>query len=433
MNISVFIGKRLSFGSGVDSVDAPAGRRGVSAGVPIAVGGIALAVIIMMISLSVVIGFKQEIRRKVTGFSSEITVYPLSRTLSSAEPIRFDEGLDGLLKSTLPSASFDAVVELPGILKTDSAFRGVIVKGYEPTAVGYHFIADNIVDGRMPVEQDDNSAGDDGTPAPIEIALSAPNASQLGLAVGDKVDMHFVVDGAIRSRRVVISGLYETHLGEYDSRFVYSAPSLPRKIGRFADDAVTSIEINGIEVEQIPEATSRLSAALLEYASSSTEGYNIYGVDNVLHTGQAYFSWLDLLDTNVVVILILMAVVSGFTLISSLFILILERVRTIGILKSLGATNAQIRGVFIYMAERLVGRGLVLGNVGALGLILVQHYFHVAPLDAEAYFLSYVPVSLDWVSFVALNATVVVISALILILPSHLVATLSPAESMRYE
>ncbi len=432
MNISVFIGRRLSFRDVTDGHESLGKRRGSSAGVPIAVGGIALAVIIMMISLSVVIGFKQEIRRKVTGFSSELTVFPQSRTLSTADPIDLSDKLSETLSSTLPQAHFDPVVEIPGILKTDSAIQGVMVKAYEASAKGYGFISSYIVDGRMPLPPSASDDSLDGVPPQPEIALAATNALRLGLSAGDKVVMHFVTDGTLRTRRVVISGIYDTHLGEYDSKYVYSIPQMVRSVAKIPKNSATSIEINGIDEDSIMEATSRLSASLLEL-SAQTPGYNIFGIENVLHTGQAYFSWLDLLDTNVVVILVLMALVSGFTLISSLFILILERVRTIGILKSLGATNGQIRGIFIYMAERLVARGLLLGNAGALAFILLQHYLHLIPLDADAYFLSFVPASLAWGSFVLLNISVIVISALILILPSHLVATLSPSESMRYE
>ena len=269
-------------------------------------------------------------------------------------------------------------------------------------------------------------------PARTEIVLSAANATKLRLAVGDNVDMHFVTNGAMRTRRVTVSGIYDTHLGEYDSRFVYSTPDMARSVAKMPGDCVTALEINGIAAERLPDAIASLSASLLNL-SSQTTGSDYYGLDNVLHSGQAYFSWLDLLDTNVVVILVLMALVSGFTLISSMFILILERVRTIGILKSLGATNSQIRGVFIYMAERLVVRGLIIGNLIGLGFILLQHFLHIIPLDAEAYFLSYVPVDLAWGPFIILNAGVIVISAAVLVLPSHMIATLAPSESMRYE
>ena len=157
------------------------------------------------------------------------------------------------------------------------------------------------------------------------------------------------------------------------------------------------------------------------------------GVDNVLRSGAPYFSWLDLLDTNVVVILILMALVAGFTLISSLFILILERVRLIGILKAIGATNSQIRGIFIYMSERLVVWGLIIGNIIGLGFVWLQHTTRFIPLDPESYYLSYVPVEIGWEAILLLNLSVIAISCGILILPSHMVSTLSPAESIRYE
>ncbi|MBO4945039.1 MAG: FtsX-like permease family protein, partial [Muribaculaceae bacterium] len=154
---------------------------------------------------------------------------------------------------------------------------------------------------------------------------------------------------------------------------------------------------------------------------------------NVLRTGASYYSWLDLLDTNVVVILVLMSLVAAFTLISSLFILILERVRMIGTLKSLGATNGQIRGIFIYMAEKLMLRGLLIGNLIGLGLIWIQHTTHILPLDADAYYLNHVPAEISWQAVLLLNLSVIVVSVLVLILPSHLISTLSPSESIRYE
>ena len=146
-----------------------------------------------------------------------------------------------------------------------------------------------------------------------------------------------------------------------------------------------------------------------------------------------YFNWLDLLDMNVVVILILMSCVSAITLISCLFIIILERVRTIGLLKSLGATNAQIKRVFIYMTQRLVLRGMLLGNIISLAFIYLQYYFHIIPLDPEAYYLNFVPVEINWLHIILLNIGVITISSLILILPSHIVSKISPAQTMKYE
>lgn len=432
MNVSVFIGRRLSFrGSPRGSGDGE-GRRRPSPGVPIAVGGIAIAVVIMMVSISVVMGFKDEIRRKVTGFTSEVTVFPQSRTLASVVDMPLDGMIDSLITSVAPGARIDGVVEVPGILKTDSAFQGVMVKAYAPGADGYRFIASNLVEGSMPADANGAAADPAGAPAPHQIAVSQVVASKLGLATGDNLFMHFVSDGSMRTRKAVVAGIYDTHLGEYDSRYVYAAPVMARGVAAIAPGNVTSVEVNGIAPEDIPMVSADLQGRLLELSARSG-GRMMYGVDNVLRSAESYFSWLELLDTNVAVILTLMALVSGFTLISCLFILILERVSTIGILKSLGATNGQIRRVFIYMACRLVARGLVIGNVAALALLIVQHRLHLVPLDAESYFLSYVPVALDWGAFALLNVAVAAVSALVLILPSHLVATLSPSESMRYE
>lgn len=430
MNIPVYIGRRLSFNA--RSADSSAGSR-PSAGVPIAVGGIALALVIMMVSIAVMMGFKDEIRAKVAGFNSQITVYPRSRTLVDLSSIDLDDGLREKITVSVPGASIDGVVELPGILKTDSAFQGIMVKALEPGAAGLRFISGNMVSGRLPeVSEATDSSG---IPAPPEIVISATTAAALGLGEGERVDLHFISSGTLKTRRAVISGIYDTHMNDYDSRFIYATPEMIRSVARIPEGHVTAIELNGIANDDIDQVSADLSAQLLTYSLSQNEAgrETFFAINNLHRTGQAYFAWLDLLDTNVAVVLILMALVSGFTLISSLFILILERVNTIGILKALGATNGQIRGIFIYMAERLVTRGLVIGNVIGLGGLFLQHYLHVIPLDAKAYFLSYVPVTISWPAIILLNIAVTVISAIILILPSHMVATLSPASSIRYE
>lgn len=430
MNIPVYIGRRLSFNA--RSADGSAGTR-PSAGVPIAVGGIALALVIMMVSIAVMMGFKDEIRAKLAGFNSQITVYPQSRSLVDISSIDLDDDLREQIAVAAPEASIDGVVELPGILKTDSAFQGIMVKALEPGSAGLRFIDDNMVSGRLPqaVEATDST----GIPAPPEIVISATTAAALGLGEGERVDIHFISSGTLKTRRAVISGIYDTHMDDYDSRFIYATPSMTRSVGRIPEGHVTAIELNGISDDEIESLSAGLSAKLLTYSLSNNDAgrETFFAVDNLHRSGQAYFAWLDLLDTNVAVILILMSLVSGFTLISSLFILILERVNTIGILKALGATNGQIRGIFIYMAERLVTRGLVIGNVIGLGLLFLQHYLHIIPLDAKAYFLSYVPVTISWPAIIVLNIAVAAISAVILIIPSHMVATLSPASSIRYE
>ena len=198
-------------------------------------------------------------------------------------------------------------------------------------------------------------------------------------------------------------------------------------------DCGSAIEISGLPDDATIDRVGReLADALLQGLYSGCID-TLYAVENVHDTAALYFNWLALLDTNVVVILILMALVSGFTLVSSLFIIILERVGMIGTLKALGAGNRMIERTFIIVAERLVGRGLIIGNIVGLGIVLIQRAWHLLPLDPEAYYLDYVPVEINWWWVVGLNVAVVVIAALVLILPSRIIATLSPASSMRYE
>ncbi len=158
-----------------------------------------------------------------------------------------------------------------------------------------------------------------------------------------------------------------------------------------------------------------------------------YHITDVLETNALYFNWLDLLDTNVAVIIILMTIVSAFTLISSLFIIILERVNMIGLMKALGATNSLIRKIFIYMSERLVIRGIIIGDILAIGIILLQQHTHFLHLDPEAYYLSYVPVEFNWWYLALLNIGVIIVSCAVLIVPSAAISRMTPAKTLRYE
>ena len=195
----------------------------------------------------------------------------------------------------------------------------------------------------------------------------------------------------------------------------------------------TSIELRGMGIDASDMSAQMISSALFEDAIRNTTNPQAYQISTIKQSCAQYLNWLSLLDTNVVVIIILMSCVASLTLISSLFILILERVNTIGLLKALGATNKQIRRIFIYMTQRLVIRGLLIGNIVAVSLIWLQSKYHIIPLDAEAYYLNYVPVELSWQNLLIVNVVGIVISVMVLILPSHVIATLSPASTLRYE
>ena len=418
MRPELFIANRLS-PSEANGEKAPVGVR-------IGVAGVTLAFVVMLLSLAVVTGFKNEIRRKVTGYESQIVIqgrqteqaqyFGELSTVALNARIRHD--IAGTLGSDVTTAT---VTDVPVLLKTDSAFSALILRTVDPS-FDRSFIRDNIVDGTW-----------DSDSAASQIVISEPTAAQLGLGVGDRVYAHFFRSGAITTRRYTIEGIFNTYFDDYDRHFAFADGRLGHAVTRLPDSLATSIMINGIgdDVDLETASSALESAIVFDALSEGGSTSDIPSVSNVRQRGAMYLNWLDLLDTNVVVILSLMAVVAGFTLISSLFILILERVPMIGLLKAVGARDSQIRGIFIWLCEKIVLRGLLLGNIIGLTLYFIQHIWHVMPLDAEAYYLSYVPTSLSFTTWLLLNAGVIAGSFIVLVLPSHIITRMSPVDCLR--
>lgn len=418
MNISLFIARRLQL-KGTK-------RDTSSSSTIIAVAGVAIAIIVMALTLSVVLGFKNQIREKVTGFESQITINPATdyTTGEIEHTISFSDTLKNIILPSLAncdSATISLTLKQPGIIKTDENFIGLVFKGIDNTS-NNSFIKGNLIEG--------SDFGSDS--CKNDIVVSSTTASALNLSLGERVNTYFFSNGNIRARKFKIAGIYNSNFGEYDKLIAYAPLNTLQRIANLDSLSGTSIEINGIDNESIYNKSYELQSAINQ-AVYSQQLKKIYSVSNVYNSGAMYFNWLDLLDMNVVVILILMSCVSAITLISCLFIIILERVRTIGLLKSLGATNTQIKRVFIYMTQRLVLRGMLLGNIISLAFIYLQYYFHIIPLDPEAYYLNFVPVEINWLHIILLNIGVITISSLILILPSHIVSKISPAQTMKYE
>lgn len=264
------------------------------------------------------------------------------------------------------------------------------------------------------------------------VYLSRPQADALNLTVGDKIPAYFFVDNRLRVRSLTVDSIYFTGIGEHDLEVAYCSPLLPTQLLNLPEGYVQTIGFRNVKPENIQALASQFHSELLTaYYQGHLTG--AYALTDIYQTDSQFFSWLNLIDTNVVVILILMSVVASVTLISSLFIIILERVRTIGLLKALGASNRQIRRTFMLMAERLVIRGLIWGNVLALLIIGVQHFTHVIPLDPASYYVDHVPVSLSAMWFLGINLGSLIISWLVLILPAITIARISPAQTMRYE
>ena len=416
MNFSYWFSNRLRLRRG-----APAST---ATGVVIAVAGVALALMVMELSLAVTSGFKHEIERKMLGFDSPVAVLPAYdyNTGTSDTELRVTDSLSTVIASVLPAAKQVAVFTRHAILKTDDDFMAVQCRSYGP---GHDdsFERSNIVDGHWP---------DFNAPAEADsIVISAPMASKLNLGVGDRTFMYFFAGDAPKVRRAFISGIYRSNFGEYDKSIIYAPIDMMRRLGSDSI-AATSLALEGIAKDAVAHDADRLQDALLA-AYRSGHLSHAYPVTDILTSGAVFFNWLDLLDTNVVVIFILMIAVAAFTLISSLFIIILDRVPTIGILRSLGTSKAAVSRVFVFVALRLVGLGMIIGNVLSIGIILLQRATHVLHLDPDMYYLDFVPLELNWVTIALLNAGTAAGAWLILILPARLASRVDPASAMRYE
>lgn len=415
MKATYYIARRLRLGE--------EGRNSTS--VVIAICGVALSVAVMMLSIAVVSGFKSQIRGKVAGFESQVTINAThinSDTTASGDfdYLTFGPELKTLIDGSGLFSTYDLTIRQPSIIKTDNDFEGIVLYGIANNSKRAQFLKDNIADEELDGLKDN------------EIALSSHTARALSLNKGDKVFAYFFVDGTVKARRFVVAAIYNTNFSDYDKLYAFVPLQTLQKLNGLAENQGTQVDLTCVDGEQIDDSALELQRIMMT-ASYSGELAGIYQLSTVTQNAMLYLNWLDLLDTNVVVILILMALVSGFTLISSLFIIILERVQTIGLLKAMGASDRQIREVFTAIGWRLVLWGMLAGNVVSLVLIGIQALFHVVPLDPESYYLSFVPVRIDVVDILLLNAAVFVVSWAMLLVPARSVAKVSPARALRYE
>lgn len=415
MTLALFIARRLSLRSASGKTQS---------GIVIAVTGIALSVVVMLLSIAVMMGFKNEIRHKIMGFDSQITI---SLRNSSDGPEGSLVNIDDLTSAleTLPqSATSTLTIRQPVILKTPADFTGAIVKGMARNH-NWDFVRENLVAGVIPDFNADSTI--------YHTVISNSLAQKLNVSCGDKIDAYFLGGDNYRTRRLKIAGIYDTHFSEYDKAFIFASLPMLSALAGIDERLGTVVEINGLgSDEEISRATDNLTASLMEdlYTGRSDK---LYAVTDVHSSAALYFNWLALLDTNVVVILTIMSLLTCLTLVSSLFILILRRVNMIGILKALGASDALIRRAFVWLTLRLLACGLLIGNAIAVGIILIQTSTGFIPLDPEAYYLDHVPMELNLTALLILNTGIIIVSALVLILPSAIITTIPPSRVINYD
>lgn len=414
MNFPLFIAQRINRDKG--------DQRQVSRPViHIATAGVAIGLAVMIISVSVVLGFKHTIRDKVIGFGSHVTVSEfLSMRGYEKNAIEMGDSMMNVLRSVKGVKKVQRYATTQGILKTDSDFLGVMFKGI---AEEYDtlFLHQNMIEGHIPAFS--------ATKGSQQILLSKQMADKLRVHAGDRIFAYFLNNDNLRVRRFTIAGIYQTNLTMFD-QYVCIA------------DLYTCVKLNSWEADQASGAELLLSDfnkldevehILIHRVNRSTDKYGeTYSSATIRDTYPQIFSWLDLLDLNVWIILALMVCVAGFTMISGLLIIILERTNMIGLLKALGARNKTIRHTFLWVAVFIIGKGMLWGNVISIGLLLLQKYTGLVKLDSATYYVSTVPVEFNVLAWIVINAATLFVSVFVLIAPSYLISHIHPAKSMRY-
>ena len=400
------IAKRLYFSEeGKARTSRPAVR--------VALGGIVIGVMVMIVAICVVVGFKQEIQRKVAGFGSHIQVVSFDNNATyELQPVEVSDSLRMKLQGLPHVKQVSTFASKPGILKTDSAFQGIVFKGTDY----WDYFADNLVEGELPSAKN-------------EVIISTVLADQLHLTVGDAILCYFVQED-LRVRKLYISGLYNTCMSEMDRLFVLGNIDLVRQLNQWKNSQSSGIELLVDDLKYLQEVADRVYFATV---GRLDEAGNAFYTQTLEQLNPQIFGWLDLLDMNVVIIIVLMLCVSGFSIITGLIILILESITLIGTLKALGANNRFVRRIFIYEAILLVGKGMLWGNILGLGIVALQYFTQAIPLDAAVYYVSYVPMAFPWGWLVALNIGVLLVAWVIMLAPSAIVSQISPARVMHFE
>lgn len=380
----------------------------------LAIAAIALSVAVMIVTVSVVFGFKQEIQQKITGFSAPIQIS--GEFLNSTFENKPFEDTELTRKTVL---DFDFVEHVqpyalkPGILKVDEDFEGIVLKGVDST-YSVDFFSKTLVRGRFLNHTSNDQAR--------EVIISSPLANKLSVDTGGMATVWFVQDPPlIKSVKVV--GIYQTDIEEIDDHFVITDLDIIRQVSGWNDN-----EIGGYEVLLHETDLTKLRDQNNDVRFAIDLGLNS---QSIMNRFPQIFDWLGLLDKNVQIIITLMTIVAIINMITALLIMILERTQMIGILKSIGYENANLRLVFVYNAAYFIAYGLAIGNIMGLGLIFLQDQFRFISLSSD-YYVTHVPVVYSWGYFLFIDIGTLVVCSLAMFIPSTLVTRILPIKALRF-
>lgn len=413
-NWKFFIARRIYRSrEGEKEVSKPAVR--------IAMAGIAIGLAVMIVSVAVVIGFKHQVRDKVIGMGSDIVVSSIEGAqLYQMNPVVANDSLLSVIRDISQVSHVQRYATKPGMIMTADNFQGMIVKGVAQE-YDWTYLKTHLQEGEIPALTDSVASN--------RVLVSRSMADKLSLKVGDKLYTYYI-EGNVRARRLTVSGIFQTNFSAFDDYFLITDMYTVRRLNGWEPDQVGGVEVAVSDYRFLDSVNDDIRGHIQE----QTDRYGaIYCSRTSEELYPQIFAWLDLLDTNVWVILILMTGVAGFTMISGLLIIILERTQMIGVLKALGADNASIRQIFLSFSVFLIGRGMCWGNVIGLSCCLIQYFFEPIKLDPATYYVNAVPVELHLGWIVLLNVCTLLVSVGMLVGPSYLISHIHPAKSIRFE
>ena len=409
-----FVAKRL-FAQGGSSGRASRLATGI------ATVGVAIGLAVMLVSVSIVLGFQKEVQDKVLGFGAHIKVLNY-KSIGQQEfsPIVIDDSITSKLQAIPNVASVARFCIKPGMLKTDANFKGIAIQGIGQD-YDQSFISSHLVKGEIPEFTDSVSSG--------KLVISQAMAREMQVDTGQEIYAYFF-EKTVRARKFTVAGIYQTNLTDFDKNFAYTDLCTIHRLLGWDSQQYAGAEIRLKDFERLDETLMDV----INKVNHKQDAYgNYYSSLTIRQEHPQIFGWLQLLDMDIVVILILMICISTFTAVSGLLIIILERTNFIGIMKALGARNKQVRHLFLNYALLIILRGIVLGNLLAFALIYLQKQFGLITLDPEVYYVEAVPVLVNWWWVLAIDLGTLVVSALAMIVPSFVVSNITPAKSIRFE
>ncbi len=415
MNLELFIAKRIHFDrQGERVVPRPIVR--------IATNGVAVSLMVMLVAIGILNGFKSEVRDKLIGFGSHIQISSsVSNQTYETQPIHFTSGMIDSL-SQLPNIKHvQRFATQPCILKVGDVVHGCVLKGVDAN-YDWDFFRTNLKEGE--IIQMSDSATSNGT------VISKKIANLLGLHLHEKYLAYFIIEGKVRARQLVVDGIYESGFLDYDKLFILGDIRHVIKLNGWEEGQCSGVELMTSDFEQLDDSQNQVFDVV---GNRYDKNGNYYLLRSIKQINPQIFSWLDLLNTNVVIILVLMTLVAGFTIISGLLILILERTNMVGLMKAMGATDKSIEKIFFYHAFFLIGKGMLIGNIIGVLICFLLHHYEIIPLNADDYYVSSVPAQLTFIHWLVVNVCTVLVAALILQIPTKIIAKISPIKSIKFD